>query len=79
MSSSNKDKGLSVGARAGVGIGVALVVIALILGAHLYYRQRKARPTTLLSIEHEVHGLYLKPELEAGDAVQVLTSPRPRW
>jgi hypothetical protein len=71
ISSSNKDRGLSVGARAGVGISVALVVIALILGAFLLYRRRKARPSTSSNAEHGAHGLYLKPELDSGDAVKV--------
>jgi len=64
-------QGLSTGIEAGVGVAVTIVVALLLLGAFLYFRrrrrQRQPAPTEPPRSNHDAHGLYIKPELEAGN------------
>jgi hypothetical protein len=62
---------LPPGAKAGIGVGAAILILGIIAGALFCLRRRqqhrKLNPETA---DSNIHGLFLKPELEAGTQSQ---------
>jgi len=62
--------GLSTGAKAGIGVAVTIMVLSMgLIGAYLFFRRRKVQQRTAatVNVDRNLHGMYTKPELEAGD------------